>query len=201
MMRLWSGDGSWRAEAVQLDLGEDRLTASGTQFGADPLPYRVDYELETGAHWVTRRLHVDAAGDGWRRSLELLSDKAGHWTCSTSADGDVDLPTPGGNLAAVTGALDCDLAHSPLTNLMPVRRHDLHRQAGTVDFLMAWVSLPDLAVHASPQRYQALGSDESGAQVRYLSTDSNFVADLQLDADGLVIHYPGIATRAELKHN
>ncbi|MDX6260502.1 MAG: uncharacterized protein QOH84_2190 [Kribbellaceae bacterium] len=194
-MRLWSGDGSWHAEAVRLQLDEDRLTASGTQFGADPLPYRVDYELETGAQWVTRRLHVDAVGNGWSRSLELLSDESGHWTCSTSADGDADLPTPGGNLAAVTGALDCDLAYSPLTNLMPVRRHDLHRQAGTVDFLMAWVSLPDLAVHASPQRYEALGSDENSALVRYISLDTDFAADLQLDADGLVTHYPGIATR------
>jgi hypothetical protein len=196
MLLLWRGDGAWHAEAAQVELGADRLSATGTQFGADPLPYRVDYELETGANWVTRRLHLDAAGDGWSRSLELLSDEAGQWTCTTSADGDVDLPTPGGNLAAVNGALDCDLAYSPLTNLMPVRRHNLHRQAGTVDFLMAWVSLPDLAVHASPQRYVALGSDDSTALVRYVSLDSDFVADLQLDADGLVLHYPGIATRA-----
>jgi hypothetical protein len=194
-MLLWSGEGAWRAEAVQLELGPDRLSATGTQFGADPLPYRVDYELETGADWVTMRLHVDAAGDGWSRSLELLSDEAGHWSCASSVEGEVDLPVPGGNLAAVTGALDCDLAYSPLTNLMPVLRHNLHRQPGTVDFLMAWVSLPDLAVHASPQRYEALGSDESSALVRYAGLDSDFVADLQLDSGGLVTHYPGIATR------
>jgi hypothetical protein len=195
MMLLWRGDGSWRAEAVQLELGADRLSATGTQFGADPLPYRADYELETGANWVTRRLHVDVAGGGWSRSLELLSDEAGQWSCTSSVDGEVDLPIPGGNLAAVTGALDCDLAYSPLTNLMPVLRHNLHRQAGTVDFLMAWVSLPDLAVHASPQRYEALGSDENSALVRYISLDSDFVADLELDSRGLVTHYPGIATR------
>jgi hypothetical protein len=56
---------------------------------------------------------------------------------------------------------------------------------------MAWVSLPDLAVHLSPQRYQHLDS----SLVRYLSTDSDFQADLELDPEGLVITYPGLAQR------
>jgi uncharacterized protein len=194
-MLLWSGYDFWRAESAEVELGADRLTARGTQFGADPLPYRADYELETGAEWVTRLLQVTVVGAGWRRSLRLWSDEAGQWRCRTSADGEVDLPQPGGDLTAVTGALDCDLAYSPLTNVMPVLRHGLHQRPGTVDFLMAWVSLPDLAVHASPQRYQSVSSDESGAVVRYVSLDSDFVAELQLDAHGLVVDYPGIAQR------
>ncbi|QNE22778.1 putative glycolipid-binding domain-containing protein [Kribbella qitaiheensis] len=194
-MLLWSGTDSWRAEAVQLELGEDRLSATGTQLGIDPLPYRVDYELETGARWVTRRLHLTAAGEGWIRRLELGSDGSGNWQATSSSEGEVALPPPGGDLTAVSGALDCDLAYSPLTNLMPVRRHHLHRQPGTVDFLMAWVSLPDLAVHLSPQRYQHLNSNESGSRVRYTSTDSGYQADLQLDLAGLVINYPDLATR------
>lgn len=190
-MVLWKGTDEWRAEVAQLELGDDRLTATGTQLGIDPLPYRVDYELETGAQWLTRRLQVTATGDGWVRRLDLRSDGAGHWESTSSVEGDVDLPSPGGDLAAVEGALDCDLAYSPLTNLMPVRRHQLDRNPGTVDFLMAWVSLPDLAVHLSPQRYQHLDT----SLVRYLSTDSDFQADLELDSEGLVINYPGLAQR------
>jgi hypothetical protein len=191
MILVWSGTDAWRAEMVQLELGADRLTATGTQLGIDPLPYRVEYELDTGAHWVTRRLQLTATGDGWTRRLDLRSDGTGHWESTSSNEGDVDLPTPGGDLAALEGALDCDLAYSPLTNLMPVRRHQLDRRPGTVDFLMAWVSLPDLAVHLSPQRYQHLDA----SRVRYLSTDSDFHADLELDPDGLVITYPGLAQR------
>jgi hypothetical protein len=73
---------------------------------------------------------------------------------------------------------------------MPVRRHKLHEQPGTVDFAMAWVSLPDLKVHRSEQRYEHL---EPG-RVRF-SDDDGFTADLELDADGLVITYPGLARR------
>ncbi len=191
MMVVWSGTDMWRAEVARVELGADRLTASGTQLGIDPLPYRVDYELETGAHWVTRRLQLTATGDGWTRRLDLRSDGAGHWESTSSTEGDADLPRPTEDLGMVEGALDCDLAYSPLTNLMPVRRHELDRHPGTVDFLMAWVSLPDLAVHLSPQRYQHLDT----SRVRYLSTDSDFQADLELDPHGLVINYPGLAQR------
>ena len=51
------------------------------------------------------------------------------------------------------------------------------------------MSLPDLKVHRSEQRYEHL---EPGL-VRFSS--DGFVADLVLDADGLVITYPGLARR------
>jgi hypothetical protein len=55
---------------------------------------------------------------------------------------------------------------------------------------MAWVSLPDLKVHRSEQRYEHLAP----GRVRFSS--DGFTADLELDADGLVITYPGLARRA-----
>ncbi len=66
----------------------------------------------------------------------------------------MDLPDPGGDPAAVTGALDYDLGRSQLTNVMPLRRHSLHEQPGAADSLMAWISVPDLSVHPSRQRYE-----------------------------------------------
>jgi hypothetical protein len=194
---LWTGTDGWRAEASTADLYGDHVAASGTQLGVDPLPYRLDYRLETTARWLTRRLQVDATGTGWRRSLDLRSDGAGRWTIEASYDGDVDLPPPGGDPAAVAGALDCDLGASPLTNLMPVRRHDLHRSPDEVDFLMAWVSVPDLAVSLSPQRYETVRAAAAGAEavVRYVGEHRDFTAELVLDADGLVVDYPGLATR------
>jgi hypothetical protein len=40
----------------------------------------------------------------------------------------------------------------PADNLMPLRRHDLHEGLGEAEFVIAWVSVPDLALHVSPQR-------------------------------------------------
>ena len=174
-MRIaWNGTPEWRAEVCEVVLSEDGLVATGAQLGASPQPYRAAYELEVRGDWVTRRLRVEVAGVG---SLELRHDGKGAWAGVPAAD-------------ELEGVLDCDLAYSPLTNVMPIRRHRLHEQPGAVDFEMAWVSLPDLAVHRSRQRYEHLAP----GRVRYSS--GNFTADLELDADGLVVAYPGLARRA-----
>ena len=109
----WSGVEEWLAEHAQLDLLDDGVLATGVQLGVEPEPYRVDYLLDVPHGWITRRLEIEASGAGWRRALVLEHDGAGRWT----ADGE--------RLADVDGALDCDLALSPLTNVMPVRRSTL----------------------------------------------------------------------------
>jgi hypothetical protein len=47
-------------------------------------------------------------------------------------------------------------------------------------------------VYRSPQRYEPMGP----RQVRFVSLDSDFTAELDLDADGFVLHYPELAGRA-----
>jgi uncharacterized protein len=175
----WSGLEEWVAEHVEVDLWETGLAATGVQLGVEPEPYRVDYNLDVPTGWITRRLEVDAAGAGWRRSLVLEHDGAGAWTLD------------GRPVTELDGALDCDLAFSPLTNVMPIRRHGLHEGAAAHDFAMAWVSVPDLAVHRSPQRYEHVRP----GVVRYIALDGDFSADLELDADGLVVRYPRLAER------
>jgi uncharacterized protein len=168
---VWRGVEEWLAEACQVTLSGDRLHAGGVQLDAEPHPYRVDYELTTGANWVTERLQVTCG----ERSLDLVRDADGSWT----ANGE---PQP-----HVQGALDCDLAFSPLTNFMPARR-----LAGEpVDHVMAWVSVPDLAVVRSEQRYEPIDA----RTVRYVALDGDFTADLELDEEGFVVRYPRLAER------
>jgi uncharacterized protein len=193
---LWRGLDGWRTEAAHVELAGDRVRASGTQLGVEPLPYRLDYELETFERFVTASLLVRASGEGWARSLELRHDGEGAWSCELKAEGEVELPPAGGEMDALAGALDCDLAFSPLTNLMPVRRHALHER-GERDFLMAWVSVPDLAVSPSPQRYEHVRTGPNGSVVRFVDRGlfAGFVSELELDADGLVVVYPELARR------
>jgi hypothetical protein len=91
----------------------------------------------------------------------------------------------------VEGAVDCDVAFSPVTNAMPVLRSGLAQRSGAEDFVMAWVAVPELTVHASRQRYENV----SDGIVRFRSLDVDFTTDLELDADGLVLRYPTMAER------
>src|SRR6266568_2077814 len=149
----WVKDDQQGAEFADVMIIRRRLTAAGTAMGFSPVRYRLDYKLETRSEFVTSGLLVDARGEGWSRRLDLRRHLSGRWTARTRARGTVDLPGPGGHMAAFKGVLDCDLALSPLTNTMPVLRHGLLSGGGPIDFVMAWVSVPDLAVHVSPQRY------------------------------------------------
>jgi hypothetical protein len=168
---VWRGVEEWLTEACEVSLSGDRLEARGVQLGAEPHPYRADYELTTAADWVTERLLVRCG----ERSLDLVRAADGTWTAN-------DEPQ-----AHVADALDCDLAFSPLTNFMPARR-----LAGEpAEFVMAWVSLPDLAVMRSEQRYEPI--DER--HVRFIGLADGFTAELELDDDGLVVRYPRLAER------
>ena len=200
---IWEAEpgwaGGWRTEAAEVELKDGALRATGTQLAINPLPYRLDYRLDaSGEGFATRSLRVTAAGARWTRRLHLGRDPCGEWSVEVASGGELGLPPPGGDAAGFGGALDCDLGFSPLTNAMPVLRHRLHRQPGKVDFVMVWIAVPDLSVHAVHQRYEHLGVDGDGAILRYASVENGretFTAELELDQDGLVRHYPGLARR------
>jgi uncharacterized protein len=173
-------------EFAEVLLGRDRLSATGVAIGSEPEPYRLDYTLETGDGFVTSRMNVTSRGQGWTRSLDLRRSTSGTWTAT--GDADIELP-------ALADALDCDLGLSPLTNSMPVLRHRLFAGGGPLDFVMAWISVPDLTIHASGQRYTLIRTQGVHPVIRYESTDSDFSADLTFDEDGLVFDYPGIGRR------
>jgi hypothetical protein len=182
------------AEYAAVSLADGVLTASGVAVGASPLPYHLDYRLTCEGGYRTRDLLVRAHGEGWSRQLRLSREQGGTWQVLVQAEGDADLPVPGGDPVAFAGALDCDLGLSPLTNTMPVLRHKLLDGGEPVDFLMAWVSVPDLSVHADDQRYTFLRpAAGDGAVINYSS--GTFSADVTFDADGLVVDYPSLATR------
>jgi hypothetical protein len=49
-----------------------------------------------------------------------------------------------------------------------------------------------LSVTTDPQRYTRL---ETGKRYRYESLDSDFVREIDIDDDGLVVTYPGLFRR------
>jgi uncharacterized protein len=196
---IWAGTDEWRAEYAAVELEANGIRATGTQLGIEGgAPYRVDYRLDAGDGFATRRLEVEARGEGWSRRLDLARRGPNGWTAEVAADGGGPDTEPGGATEGLAEALDCDLGRSPLTNLMPVARTRLAEREGSEDFVMAWVSVPDLALIVYPQRYEHVRRHaDGGATVRFVDRGpgAGFVAELELDADGLVIDYPGLARR------
>ena len=188
---VWCGLDAWRAEYVDIWLHADRLLARGTQIGVEPEPYRLQYALDTAPRFTTARLTADTAGAGWSRRLDVARDPDGGWHVSADQAGSTDLPNPGGDPAAIAGAIDCDVAFSAVFNSLPALRENLLHGGEPKDFEMAFVSVPDLAISRSPQRYEPLDDE----RVQFISLDSDYRAEIRFDADGLVTLYEDFLER------
>jgi hypothetical protein len=185
--------GPVRVDAAHVVLDRDSLTARGTSVTAG---FTLDWLLLTRPAWVTRGLSVRARGEGWARGLDLTRDDDGRWLALRRAGG---VQGEHLDVAGLEGALDCDLALCPFTNTMPILRHGLvaaarHGGGTAVDFVVAWVDVPELTLHVSPQRYTPVRpAGDGGAVIGFTSGD--FEASIEVDPDGIVRDYPGLATR------
>jgi hypothetical protein len=143
-------------------------------------PFRLTYRLTWDESWQLRDAELVVATERSTRSLKLQTDGRGHWR-----DGDDRT------IDALDGCRDIDIWPTPFTNSFPIRREPMvlgeRRQ-----FLMAWISAPDLTVQPKPQAYTRL------ADRLYLfeSLDgSDFRAGLPVDKDHIVLDYPGLFQR------
>jgi hypothetical protein len=161
-------------EVVYAEPGRLRGHTSAVEDGR---AYAVAYEIMVDDRWRTRDVRVSSDTVAGTRRTVLLSDGEGRW----SVDG---VPAP-----YLDGLLDVDLEASACTNTLPV--HRLAPPVGQQTVAAAvYVQAFDLAVRRLDQTYRRL--DEH--RFDYAS-EGDFRAVLTYDSAGLVVDYPGIATR------
>jgi hypothetical protein len=170
-----SGDG---LEHLVLDAGPDAISARSVVIGADDGDtYGLSYHIDCGLDWCVKAFQIDVAGGA---SLHLTAHgKGGFWEMA------------GLFVPDLAGCVDIDIAATPFTNTLPIRRLKLAPGERRV-IRVVYVSVPSLRLHAAEQAYTRL--DAEGCYL-YESVDSGFKAELQTDADGLVIDYPGLFHR------
>jgi hypothetical protein len=178
--QAWAGVG---LEWCRVAAGPDGLRAESLALGVEEgQPWAVRYTLRCDAAWRTRELTVTSVG-GDGGSLALLGDGGGTWT-----------GPDGARLPALDGCLDVDLTSTVLTNTLPIRRLAL-APGLSEEIVVAYVTVPGLALSVSRQRYRCLTSGPDGGRYRFEVPATGFAAEIAVDADGLVTEYPRIARR------
>jgi uncharacterized protein len=167
---LWQGLIAPSMERFILASANGGFELSGLVLQAEAkAPYVARYTIGVDESWRTRRVDVELENGG-RRTFSMTSDGTGLWSGA------------GGRLPAIEGCLDVDLEWSPSTNTLPIRRLGL--TPGQVKpVAAAWIRFPSLAVVRLDQSYERL------SQARYRYRAGRFTADLEVDADGLVLSY------------
>jgi uncharacterized protein len=143
----------------------------------------VEYRIALDERWRTQSAQVASLSAAGRCELTLRCEPGGRWTIDGEHAPDLD------------GCLDVDLESSALTNAFPVNRLGL--EAGEqAEAPAAYVRALDLGVERLEQRYLRLDDSEGRSRYRYSAPRFEFECELAYDESGLVLDYPGIATRA-----
>lgn len=173
----WMTEQGGGIEHLVLALGADAIDAHGVVIGpaSDPL-FGCSYTVRCDAGWRVREARVRVAGGA---GLHLRSDGAGRWCDGT-----------GTALPHLDGCIDIDLTCTPFTNTLPIRRLGEALRARQ-EILVAYIALPAATVAPSRQAYARQAPD----RVRFESLSDPFEADIGVDADGLVLDYPGLFRR------
>ena len=169
----WAGHES--ARLLPLDDGWQLEGAAA--FLNDGQPCRLVYTITCDRDWHTRRATVN----GWagEREVDIVIEAVnGVWMMN------------GVEQKQVAGCIDVDLACTPLTNTLPIRRLGkvLDRRQ---EIRVAFVAFPALSVRAVSQAYTRLGP----GRYRFDSPEHAFTADIGTDDEGLVLDYPGLFYR------
>jgi uncharacterized protein len=138
----------------------------------DQRPMLVSYEIHFDNKWLTHRVQVERTIGNDVKSLSLIVESRGVWRSSSQ------------ELREIQGCEDVDLAITPATNTIAIRR--LNLQVGSrQSIIAAWVKFPELTVQPLFQRYTRLAKDT----YRYES-NTGYAAEIVVDDLGLVIAYP-----------
>jgi uncharacterized protein len=114
----------------------------------------------------------------------LLADGEGRW----KRGGGESMPE-------LDGCIDVDILATPFTNILPICRLGLE-PGESEELTVTYVRVPELLVGPEKQRYGYLEAQADGGLYRFEALPSGFTAELPVDADGLVIDYPGLFRRA-----
>jgi hypothetical protein len=158
-------------EHATLTLRDTGLSLVGTVIGAEAgLPVRIEYRVMTDGAGMTKAAHIRDLRGFEQRALTLERTAKGVWSVNGSVD------------RTLKGCTDVDLACSPSTNTLPIRRLRL-RVGGSQTIQAAWVRFPDLSVVKGAQTYTRLD------EFTYRYDSPTFSAELVVDDDGLVATY------------
>lgn len=173
----WKSEDGVGLEHLSLQHRDDVIVADGVVIGdCGDGPFGCSYRICCDSLWRVRSVEVHAAGGA---SLVLTSDGEGHWR-----DGD------GADQPGLSGCIDVDIAATPFTNTLPVRRLGaaLRQRTGIT---VVYIPIPSLAACRLEQAYTLL---PDGSYL-YEGPIGSFQAELELDRDGLVLRYPSLFTR------
>jgi uncharacterized protein len=158
---LWRTDAGWLLKGNVVGVLEEQRPTLAT------------YEVLCDDNWLTRHVQVERTIGKDKKTLSVNVEKDGVWRSS------------GQDLPEVRGCLDVDLAVTPATNTLPIRRRHLEI-GGSEPVTAAWTNFPELQIQLLRQRYTRIAKN-----IYRYESETGFSAEIVVDDLSLVMTYPG----------
>lgn len=133
----------------------------------------ITYAVTLTSDWKTQAAALRIMTGAGRRRVRITSDGRSEWAVQ------------GQPMPAVSGALDLDLAFTPATNLISIRRLEL-AIGSRADVTAAWLDFRANTLTPLRQIYHRISRNDYA----YSCPDIGFAATLRVDEDGFVRRYP-----------
>lgn len=142
--------------------------------------WELGYTVSCTPDWTTTRAMVKGHSDRGAIEATAVRSAVGGWTLN------------GAPVLAVAGCIDVDLAFTPATNLLSLRRLGL-AVGQEAEVIAAWLTFPEFALIPLRQRYRRT----SEGTYDYSAPDLPFAGILTVNPEGFVLDYAGL-WRADL---
>ena len=179
-------------EYCHLSSHDDGWQLKGTSILVfDNNPLHVSYQVLCNHLWQTRTVNVSQQTASAEQNMRIIVDKRHRWW--------LDSGKFHKEIKELRGCVDVDIGITPATNTLPIRRVPLTVDK-SIDLNAAWIRIPEFKLEPLAQRYTRLAEH----RYRYESGNGAFTAEIEVDALGVVTHYPdrwkrvAIQTQGEL---
>lgn len=179
---IWSDPAAPGLEHLKLVRNGDGFVADGLCIGrtGESPPCRLHYVILIDPEWQMRSATLQVL-DGTDSPAELTLSVDDNYTWRDHA---------GEAIAELAGCHEIDLAGSPFTNTLPIRRLGL-APGESAEISVARVELPDLRVRPVRQIYRCIEPlGPEGGRYGFESLFGDKSAEVSVDQDGLVVENP-----------
>jgi uncharacterized protein len=176
---LWTGKAYYSLENCLVSTGATASIITSTIIGLyDGAIYKVDYRIKTNANWETIFLEINSRHNNRLQTIRFEGDGKGNWTNNGQKD------------EQFNGCVDVDIAVTPFTNTLPIRRLNLVPNQSQ-EIKVVYCDLLAQEVKPVRQQYTCL----SPTQYHYQNIPNDFEAVIEVDKAGLVVDYPTLFVR------
>ncbi len=169
-------------EHLHVNSCENNIIATSTVIGnRGGMPYGINYSIICSPDWAVRSFKIEKTDGSY---LAMNSDGEGNW-----------FNENGSSASLFTGAIDIDLAGTPFTNTLPIRRIQNHLPGKSQRFKMLYVPFDTLKPKIDKQQYTCI---KPYKKYRYEALGRDFTTELKVDENGIVLDYPTLFERLEI---